>query len=203
MSKVSISFSVPPKRWDAFKQRAHALFLNLGPFLDHMLSVELPHVQADLKGLRLSLRARRYISGAMKKQVPLSPNVNFEVRQETADLLRTVVKEHNLVRDAFFCRLLVFLASSDKLLNYLEVPLYATDRGLRGLLEEMPASPLKAMETIRDSPLFYVREHVQNIHGCGLYRVALPFPELHCYIEDDFVPGTRANRRLAKLWDSL
>jgi len=168
-----------------------------------MLAIELPYLQADLKGLRLSLRAKRFISGALKREVPLSPNVNFEVHRETADLLRAVVREHNLVRDAFFCRLLVFLASSDKLLEYLEVPFYATDGGLKGLLEEMPSSPLKAMESVRDNPLFYVREHVQHLHGCGLYRVALPLPALHCYVEDECVSGTRAHRRVAKMFEKL
>lgn len=202
MSKVSISFSVPPKRWEDFSNRASALFLNRGPFLDHMLSIELPYLQEDLKGLKLSLRAKRSISGELKKLVPLSPNVNFEVREETAELLRGAVKEHNLVRDAFFCRLLVFLACSDKLLDYLEVSHYATDPELRALVDEMPLSPLKTMEAVQANPLSYLRDHVQHIHGCGLYRVGLP-TTLACYIEDEYVAGTRAQKRMAKLFESL
>lgn len=199
MSKTPVSFRVPTKLWEGFTNQANALFLNRGPFLDHMLSIELPHLQEDLKGLALSLRAKRSISGALKKEVPLSPNVNFEVHAETADLLRAVVKEHNLVRDAFFCRLLVFLRGSDTLLEYLEVPRYASDRGLNVLLEEMPTSPMKALEAVRDNPLYYLREHVRHVHGCGLYRVVLPVPTLHCYLEDEHVSGTRANARLTKL----
>jgi len=199
MSKTPVSFRVPTKLWEGFTSQANALFLNRGPFLDHMLSVELPHLQEDLKGLALSMRAKRFISGAIKKEVPLSPNVNIEVHTDTANLLRALAKEHNLVRDAFFCRLLVLLRCSDTLLEYLKVPPHASDRGLNVLLEEMPTSPMKALEAVRDNPLYYLREHVEHIHGCGLYRVALPIPTLHCYIEDEHVAGTRANARLSKL----
>ena len=203
MTTSQISFRVKPKIWQDFTDEANALFINRGPFLAHMLSVELPHLQEELMGLKLSLRAKRHISGALKKVVPLSPNVNIEVPTETADLLRTLVKEHNLVRDAFFYRLLVLLRGSDALLKYLEIPRYATDRGLNAFLEDMPSSPLKAMAAVRDNPLFYMRHHVEHVHGCGLYRVGLPFAEMHCYIEDEHVKGTRAHKRLAKLFELL
>jgi len=203
MSKVSISFRVSPKLWQDFTVQANALFLNRGPFLDHMLSIELPYLQEDLKGLKLSLRAKRYISGAIKKEVPLSPNVNFEVSTETAELLRSIVRDHNLVRDAFFWRLLVLLRGSNHLLNYLEIPLNATDRGLNMHLEDMPASPLKAMTAVCENPLFYMRHHVQHVHGCGLYIVDLQVPALHCYIADEQVVGTRANKKRTKLWQML
>lgn len=198
MSKASMSFSVPVKLWDNFKRQSDDLFLSRGPFLDHVISSELPYLQEDLAGLKQSLKAKRFIGGKLKKEVPLTPNVNIEVREETAEALRSAVKEHNLVRDAFFCRLLVLLRSSDWLLNYLEVPLHANDRGLRAMLEEMPSSPLGAMEAVRDDPLFYIRHHVEHVHGCGLYRVVLPAPWLHCYLEDEFVEGTRAHARTAK-----
>jgi hypothetical protein len=198
MSKVSVSFSVESKLWEDFTSQTSALFLNRGPFLDHMLTRELPYLQEDLKGLKQSQKAKRLVSEAIKQVAPPTPNVNIEVRPETADLLRTVVKEHNLVRDAFFCRLLVLLRGSDKLLDYLEIPRYANDRGLNTLLEEMPMSPIKAMEAIRNDPLFYMRHHVLHIHKCGLYRLPIPNPALHCYIEDEHVEGTAAHKRLSK-----
>lgn len=198
MTKASVSFSVPPQIWENFTKQTNALCISCGPFLDRILSIELPYLQEELKGLRLSLRAKRHISGLLKRIVPLTPNVNIMVRPETADLLRAVVKEHNLVRDAFFCRLLVMLRGSQRLLDELGVPQVATDRGLKQWLDQVPASPMKAFESVMDDPLYYIRHHVENEHGCGLYRAALPYPFLLCYIEDDYVPNTPANKRLTK-----
>jgi len=198
MSKTSISFSVPERLWSSFKEQTDALFLTRSPFLDHVLSCEIPYLVQDLQGLKLSMKAKQFVNSNLKELVAPSPNVNIEVEQETADALRTAVKDHNLVRDAFFCRLLVLLRSTDSLLNHLEVPLAATDKGLRTMLQEMPSSPLKAMEAVRDDPLFYIRHHVEHIHGCGLYRVSLGQPWLSCYIEDEFVEGTRKHARWAK-----
>lgn len=53
------------------------------------------------------------------------------------------------------------------------------------------------MEAVRDDPLFYVRAHVEHIHGSGVYRAPLP-PSADwaaCYLPDDLVPNTPANRR--------
>lgn len=198
MSKTPVSFRVPESLWQRFTEQTSALFLSYGPFLDHMLTVELPYLRKDLQGKRLSLRAKRYVSGELKRVAPEKPNVNFNVRRETAELLRQITSEHNIVRDAFFCRLLVLLRSTDAVLKYLDVPRHATDRGLSAGLEEMPSSPLRAMEAVRDDPLFYIREHVREGQDLGLYLVSLPATYLLCYLEDEFVPGTGANKRFQK-----
>ena len=175
------SFNVPPKLWAAFKAQTDGLFLSRAPFLDYMVANELPHLRTELDGLNLSLRAKRYIAGAMKKQGPIS--VNIEVRPETAEALREAAQAHNLVRDAFMARLLIFLRSTDAFLKYLEVPRIATSRGTNASLEEMPASPLKAMEAVRDDPLFYVRFHVEAVHdGWHLQGAAASPAGLGCLL---------------------
>lgn len=126
MPKTAISFNVPPKLWAAFKAQTDGLFLSRAPFLDYMVANELPHLRTELGGLNLSLRAKRYIAGAMKKQGPIS--VNIEVQPATAEALREAAQAHNLVRDAFMARLLIFLRSTDAFLKYLEVPRIATSR---------------------------------------------------------------------------
>lgn len=203
MPKTAISFNVPPKLWEAFKKQTDELFLSRAPFLDHLVANELPHLKSELEGLKLSLRAKRHIAGAMKKQAPVS--VNIEVRSETAEALREAVRAHNLVRDAFMTRLLIFLRSTDALLKYLEVPYIATSRGTDIYLDEMPASPLKAMEAVRDDPLFYVRHHVEHAWEQGIYRVALPrqLDWAACYLADEDIPGTGAHRRQEKLGKQL
>jgi hypothetical protein len=203
MPKSAISFNVPPKLWEAFKVQTDGLFLSRAPFLDYMVANELRHLRTELNELKLSLRAKRHIAGAMKKQGPTS--VNIEVRPETAEALREATQAHNLVRDAFIARLLIFLRSTDAFLKYLEVPRIATSRGTDAYLEEMPASPLKAMEAVRDDPLFYVRFHVEAVHEVGIFRVPLPrqLDWAACYLADEDIPGTAAYRRQQKLGNEL
>jgi hypothetical protein len=203
MPKTAISFSVPPKLWDAFKTQADGLFLSRAPFLDYMVRNELGHLREELAGLKLSTRAKRHIAGAMKRMDPTS--VNIEVHPETAAALREATQQHNLVRDAFMSRLIIFLRSTDAFLKHLEVPLTAQSRGTNTSLEDMPASPMRAMEAVRDDPLFYVRFHVEHNHECGIYRVRLP-RELDwaaCYLPDEEIPGTAAYRRQQKLGEEL
>ncbi len=104
----------------------------------------------------------------LKKQGASS--VNIEVEKSTAETLNKIVRECNLVRDAFLCRLLIFLRSTDGLLKHLDVLLEADGRGL----EKMPSSPMKAMEAVRDDPLFYIRHHVRTNWELGIYTVPLP-----------------------------
>lgn len=138
----------------------------------------------------------------LKRTEPQS--VNIEVESETAEALRSAMSEHNLVRDAFMCRLIIFLRSTDKLLGILDVPLVTSD-GLGTFLEEMPASPLGAMEAVRDDPLLYIRSHVEASWECGIYRVPLPrsLDWAACFLEDEVVPGTRAYRKREELFELL
>lgn len=199
----SISFRVPPRLWNDFKVQTDKLFISRAPFIDYMLAVELPQLREDLTGIRLNTRTKRYIANEVTRQDPVS--VNIDVRKETADALRDAIKEHNIVRDAFVCRLLIFLRSSNTLLDLLEVPHYANDRGIRGILEEMPASPLRAMAALRDDPLFYVREHLLQRHDLRVYTVEL-WPAIDwaaCYLPPERVPGTGAFNRLQKDWAEI
>ena len=203
MTKTAISFRVPEKLWDAFKTQTDELFLSRAPFLNYMVRRELNYLRDDLVGMKLSTRAKRHISGQLKRTGAKS--VNIEVEPETAEALRATVAEHNLVRDAFMCRLIIFLRSTDTLLKHLEVPRYATSKGSGSYLEEMPSSPLGAMEAVRDDPLFYVRSHVQEGWQCGVYRVQLPRSAdwAACYLDDELVPGTRSHRKKQKEDDEM
>ncbi|OGS95676.1 MAG: hypothetical protein A3H31_09850 [Gallionellales bacterium RIFCSPLOWO2_02_FULL_57_47] len=205
MSLQKISFKVPPGLWESFSKQASGLFLNRAPFLNHMIARETGELAEDLSQSHLSLRAKGHIRGALKMQGAKS--VNIEVEQSTAKALNEVVSEANLIRDAFFCRLIIFLRSSDALLKYLEIP---REAGIFGdNLERMPSSPMRAMEAVRDDPLFYIRHYVKERWGCGIYAVRLP-RELDwaaCYIEDKEAPGTKAykdvQRQSAEMFELL
>ena len=192
MSLQKISFKVPPGLWESFSKQAGSLFLARAPFLNHMISKEATELATDLAGKQLSLRAKRRISGMLKQQDAKS--VNIEVEESTAATLNKVVKKGNLVRDAFLCRMLIFLRGSDWLLNYLEVPREVQPGGG---LEAMPSSPMKALEAVRDDPLYYIRNTVQKRWKCGIYAIRLPdtLDWAACYLEDSEVPGTRAFKK--------
>jgi hypothetical protein len=198
MPRTTISFNVPPKLWQAFKKQTDDLFLSRAAFLDYMVSRELRELRSELRGLKLSRRAKLHISGAMKKQGPVS--VNMGLRRETAEALREATYEHNLVRDAFLSRLILFLRSTDSFLDLILIPRIATSEGINMGLEEMPASPMKAMEAIRGDPLFYIRAHVEHSYKVGIYRMSLPrrLDWAACYLPDEDIPGTAAQRRQRK-----
>ena len=120
--------------------------------------------------------------------------MNIEVEEATAAALNVVVQECNLVRDAFLCRMIIFLRGSDTLLKYLEVPRFARTGGG---LEELPSSPMKALEAVRDDPLYYVRNNVRNYWKCGIYAIRLPesLDWAACYLEDTEIPGTKAYKK--------
>ncbi len=203
MTKTAISFNVPDKLWGPFKEQTDELFISRAPFLNYMIQRELRNLQEELAGLKLSLRAKRYISGTLAHFD--STSVNIEVEPATADALRAVMREHNLVRDAFMCRLIIFLRSTDALLDHLEVPRLAKSN-LRDVGSDyMPSSPLRAMEAVRDDPLFFIRNHLQASSQCGIYRVPLPahLDWAACYLEDENVPDTAARRKQEKFFQLL
>ena len=207
MAITQISFKVPPGLWSGFKQQTDHLFLARAPFLNHMIAREVPELVSDLGSLKLTLRAKRHISGELKRQGAKS--VNIEVDVETAAALNEAVRSHNLVRDSFLCRLIIFLRSSDALLKHLDVPREVGGKWFSGGLENMPVSPLKAMEAVRDDPLYYVRHHLRENWDCGIYNVALPrsYDWATCYLEDKDAPGTKAHREdqkaMAEMFDLL
>jgi hypothetical protein len=198
MNTQKISFKVPPDLWAAFTNQTNSLFLTRAPFLNHMIDREIPELAKDLAGRSLSSMAKRYISSELQRNGAKS--VNIEIAASTAAKLNQVVRDGNLVRDAFLCRLIIFLRGNPHLLKYLEVPL-TVGRGFSNSgLEGMPTSPLKAMEAVRDDPLYYIRDHLQS-RGDGIYDIALPrtFDWAACFLEDAVIPKTNAFKADAKL----
>lgn len=160
-------------------------------FLDLMIAQEIPHLREDLEGKQLSSEANRHISHSLKR-LGLR-QVSIAVRHETAETLRAVVEEHNLVRDAFLNRLIALLRASDPLLKALGLP--NRIRGGRGDgTEDMPTSPLRSIEETLGDPFYYLRAACQERYGCGLHLVEFPekYMGFYCYLGDDHVPSTPA-----------
>ena len=192
-TKITAKFFKP--MYDDFDRQLYRLMFKRDAFMDKMIEQELSALRADLAGKRLSAKANAYISGELKKlggrKVPPLHPVSIKLRKSTAQALEEIVRESNLVRDAFLNRLVMFLRSSDRLLTKLGMATAIND--VPGA-QTMPTSPMKVLEEVLADPFFYLRADCRNQHGCGLYALKLP-KELHafsCYLADDEIPGTPA-----------
>lgn len=194
MPKQKTTFRVHPHLWAAFMKQTESLFLNRAAFLDNVLQREVRELRAEMQGRVLSVAAKRYISGQLKRQGAKS--VSVELRRETVADLDAAVASANLVRDAVFNRILIFLRSSDALLKHLGIPQHSEKvRTAQG----MPTSPLKAMENLRDDPLYYIRTSLEEAEDwSGIYSIQIAYDDSFdwaaCYIADEAVPGTAEYR---------
>ncbi len=193
---------LPPLYWAFTRQVRDALLLR-DAFLDRVIANEIPHIKSDLKGLRMSDEAKRYVSRELDrlsgKETPLHP-VSITVRATTADALREVVHEHNLCRDSLINWIIILLRSTDALLDLLDLPKSTSSTRWT---EGMPTSPLQAIEATQWDPFYYLRSACVMRHGCGLYSLlhSLPLPKLNgfaCYLPDEVVPKTNAYQERMK-----
>ncbi|MFH1987421.1 MAG: hypothetical protein ABIK25_07330 [Pseudomonadota bacterium] len=191
---TKITARVDEALWESFSDQLDDLFIKKGPFLNYMIRREAPHLAADLKDKVLSTKAKRYIANELARRRPIT--VSIEVQKETADLINGIVDAHNIVRDAFINRLIIFLRSSEGLVKKLELPTMIDSRELGGL-ESFPVSPLRTLECVRDDPLFYIRTFLEQTDE-GIYTVSLGPKHIwtECFIDDFEVPGTKANRQM-------
>ena len=188
-----VTIKVYERLWDSFTKQTEDLFLKRDAFLNHVIRSEIPQLIKEIGGRKLSQKARLYISRELSKLVTIP--VNIVLDEDVATSLDGVVKEANLVRDAFINRLIMWLRSQDALLNSLGMPLRPNDQGTG---DSLPVSPMKAMEEVRDDPFCYIRAYLEK-DGEGLYTLDLtsiltPAMSigLSCYLDDEKVPGTEA-----------
>ncbi len=194
MEQTKMTLRIYEPLLNGFLEQVDRFFLKRDALFNHVLGIEIAHLEADIDGRVLSKSARRYISRALGELG--TRTINVVVDKAVADRLNAVVKHSNLVRDAFANRLLMFLRSSDAVLRWLDLPLTREQlsRGPGGSIDDTPLSPLGIFEFVYADPLWDVRHAVMEAHGCGLYVVDLP-QNLHgiaCFLEDKAVPGTLA-----------
>ena len=178
-----------------FSKQLAAMPLLKDAFIEEMILSELRYLEEDLSGKVNSEAARRYVAGSLKRMGPkdkeLEP-VSIKVALSTAARLRRVAERHNLCRDAFVNFLFACLRGEDGFLKYLGFSTRVGRIGRQSGVEDMPTSPLKAIEVSLSDPLYYMRSECQDLYGCGLYALELP-SKMHgfaCYLPDHLVPGT-------------
>ena len=198
MSQTKITVKIYEPLLRDFDRQLDKLFIKRDAFLNAMIQEEVQHLANDMEGKRLTLSAKRYIAGELKR-MGTTP-VNVVVDKATADALNSVVDASNLVRDAFMNRLIMLLRSSGALLKYLELPEFITGSEFDSCVEPMPTSPMKALEAVHADPLFYLRVACEERHKTGLYLLDLP-PKLAgftCYMDESMVPGTKAYEQMQR-----
>ena len=203
MSQTKITVKIEDRLLKGFEDQINKLFIKRDAYLNAMIQKEARHLANDMEGKRLTSRAKRYIAGELKRMG--TTQVNIAVDKATADLLNTVVKKSNIVRDAFMNRLILLMRASSLLLNYLELPEFITGSDFDSYVEPMPTSPLKAIEAVHTDPLSYLRIACQERFQTGLYLLDLP-PKLigfTCYMEDSLVPDTKAYKQMQKNTETM
>lgn len=202
MNQTKITAKIYLPLIKSFNDQLSALHIKRDSFLNHMLKSEITYLAAEMKGKRLSKRAKRYIAGELKRLGTV--NVNIVVDKEVAESLNLIVESSNLVRDAFINRLILLLRSSDEFLNQMDLP-----RALTGsefdAAEYMPCSPLKTIEAVMADPLYYLRISSEERFGEGLYEIEFPTKLIgfSCYLDDSLVPGTPEYADMQKSTDLL
>lgn len=195
-TKITVKIYQPLLR--DFDRQIDALFIKRDAFLNAMIREEVPRLKEDVAGRRNSAEAKRHISGALKRLGTQS--VNVVVDKVTAEGLNAVIKEANIVRDAFVNRLIMMLRSSPQLLQWLDLPEFITGSAYSGGVEPMPTSPMRALESIHSDPFYYLREACEERHGTGLYLIDLPakLAGFACVLDDSMIPGTKAHETAAR-----
>ena len=103
MSQTKITVKIYEPLLRDFDRQLDKLFIKRDAFLNAMIQEEIRYLANDMEGKRLTLSAKRYIAGELKR-MGTTP-VNVVVDKATADALNSVVDSSNLVRDAFMNRL--------------------------------------------------------------------------------------------------
>ena len=189
MQQTKITVKVYERLLTSFNKKLETCFIKRDALLNHIIRLELSNLNKDMEGLKLTNPARHYISGELKRLG--TKTINVVVDKDTAQGLNDIVGKCNMVRDSFINRLILLLNSSDKLLEILGLPDKTNDRSLSPA-ESMSTSPLQAIVSIIDNPLFYLRTAIQEENREKLYTFDLgkELIGMSCYIDDVNVPGT-------------
>jgi hypothetical protein len=200
---TKITASIQIGLLERFETDMRECFLKRDAFLDQVIAGEIPNLRHDLAGKRLSQEAKTYISRKLKRMG--TRPVNFVVSKEVAAALREATHEFNLVRDAFMNYLLMCLRCTPKFLKYFELPSHYTSSHFQASMEPPDVSPMAVIRGAMSDPFYYLREAVMERHETGLYTLELPeqFHGFSCYLPDESVPGSEANKKLVQEVEQL
>jgi adenylate kinase family enzyme len=183
-------------------------FIKRDQFVAHLIKTQFPSIRSAFHNKKLSLKAKRFISGNIKRGD--TKLVNIQIDKDIAQELNQLVNEHNLVRDALINRIIFFAIADTKILKTMRIPTTIEDIApLSEFLITLPIAPFNMMKEITYDPLFFLKEAFNAVHLESLYLIDFQnfgfkndlrtISQLSCYIEDDQVPGTDAYEKLQQL----
>lgn len=195
---TKMTFKVYAPLWENFDAQISRLPVKRDPFLSGVIRSETPRLRAAMEGKRLSGKANRWVSNQLNRLKTTTVNVGIE--RDVADELKHVIEKTHMVRDAFFNRMILFLRSSDKLLDYFNIPKKVDGRLGRNYGSDLysPTSPMATFAEVFDDPLWYLHMAVEELEDTSLYLLRFSSSEtdgFSCWMDDADVQGTRSNRR--------
>ena len=200
-----MSLRLQPALWAGYSADLKESFIRSSDFLNHVLKAEIPHFLSELEGRQpLSSDAHRYIAGEVKRVGPIA--VSIELETTTAELVNNAMKQTNVVRDAFFNRLLLLLRSRPQLLRHMGVPISLGDLRFSDWKTVLGSiSPVERLKEAVHDPLYFVRESLLENGNDGpyLHHIEIKFNDkpsafATCYLEPHEVPDSEEKRK----WDT-
>lgn len=165
-------------------KKLNSCFLKRDAYLSHLLAKELPRLIESTKDLKQSDFARRYIAGELKKSG--TRTVNIVIDKQLAHDLNQVVKNTNMVRDAFFNRLVVLASVSNSGLVGLGLTDEVSIDRVHDFEPDIELCPLKNLHEQLKDPLYYLHKATDS----DLYQFQFnkSFHFLSCYMKDEDIP---------------
>lgn len=161
MNQTKLTFSVFKGVEQRLKKSLDQLFIKRDGFIEHLINTELPNLKDAMAGLKNSPSARAFINKSMDKK-RLTTTITVVVKKSLASKLKQVIDEHNLSRDAFINRMLIFTLLNAKQLEALGIERTASEIESRiDFVDAIPTSPMEAFSYWMDDPLFLIRESLK------------------------------------------
>lgn len=167
--QTKITMTVWDDLFALFSNKLDRCFIKRDAFLNHVISVELANLKRGVEGKKNSAVAKRYISSNLKALGTKS--INVVVDKQVANDLNNLVKEHNLVRDAFVNRLLLLLSFPDNIISHIfdvrltQVIDSETESCGYSEMAPPPRTFISALEFMQKSPNFYLQEELTHCYG--------------------------------------
>lgn len=195
MNQTKVTFSIMKPVARVLEKAIAKNFLKRDPFLNHLISVELPHIAEALKGRKNSTTARAFIDKSLdKKRATVALTVVLD--KSVAERLSSITKKHVVSRDALINRILLFMLFGHSQLLKLEIQPLARDvESFTSYTEGVPTSPMSALAYIMDDPLFLIREDLRAIRK-NMYLINLDSvtdglnEKTACFLEDKDLPSS-------------
>lgn len=200
MSKAKILVQGVTPVVNRLNEKIKTIGLRRDIYLNNILRVEVARLDTALEGKENSVEAKDYLVKALRALPTTAVSIMLE--KDVIESIDKVCEKHNLARDCFVNRIFFFLAAEEKHLSAVGFQKDAISADLNSL----SVNSLDNAGSFLMDPFFEIREFLStNQVGDGFY--SWPFHGklmgLNCYMEDEYVPGTKQYSSLESLLTDL